>query len=278
MESAANRSFRPRLSEACRLLPLIRGHLIAAAPEALAAALEFVPIVEEGLFGYELVPDRESNIYPIVGCNARGDVVLRRNSYGVVAPDALRLVAVNGRLLSRNGWAPRDRVRRRDALFPNWHAAAQAAWAQLLPLFPDLPRQPPVLGENTHRGFDKALLVAQSHLVRWDPFIEFFGLPNEAQLGFALMGIDGERGELVFQQPDTWVLRWNAPPDAVCETWSLRVEEMEAPNGRAGSVAQPTDRRARLRRATDRGRAPDPWTGIERRRGRERRAGDQHAQ
>ena len=277
MEPAVNQSFCPRLSEACHLLPLIRGHLVAAAPPTLTTALELLPIVEDGLFGYELVPDRESSIYPIVGCNAKGDVVLRKNSYGVVAPDALRLVAVNGRLLSRSGWAPRDGVRRRDSLFSSWRAAAESAWAQLLPLFPDLPRRRPVLHESTHRSFDNALRVAQSYLVRWDPFIEFFGLPNEAQLGYALSGVRGEHGELVFEQPDAWMLRWNAPPEVISESWAPRVEDIEAGIGRADGRVQSSDRRARLRRATDRGRAPAPWIGIERRRGRERRATDQHA-
>jgi hypothetical protein len=277
MKPAVGRSFCPRLSEACHILPLIRGHLIAAAPASLATALELLPIVEDGLFGYELVSERRTHIYPIIGCNAQGRPVLRKNSYGVGAPEALRLVTVNGRRLSRNGSPAHLRVQRHDFVFPDWGAAAESAWAQLLPLFPDRPRQPPVLREIPHQWLDDALLVARSRLIRWDPFIEFFGLPNEAHLGFALSGAGGEHGELAFHQPDTWALRWNAPPDVVYQSWSALpgdvVPDDDRPDGYPGSP----ERRARGRRATDRGSFPDAWTGMERRRGGDRRAGDRHA-
>ncbi|MGI8895710.1 MAG: hypothetical protein ACR2HE_08685, partial [Casimicrobiaceae bacterium] len=52
----------PRLSEAKHLLPFLRSHLIAAAPRFPLSAgltLELLPLVEDGLFGYELVPDRQ---------------------------------------------------------------------------------------------------------------------------------------------------------------------------------------------------------------------------
>ena len=277
MNPAASRSFCPRLSEACHLLPLIRGYLVAAAPRSPATALELVPIVEDGLFGYELVSDRETHIYPIIGCNAQGEPVLRKNSYYVGAPDALRLVAVNGRLLSRGGRAARYSIQRRDSLFPNWLVAAESAWAQLLPLFPDLPRRTKVLRAISHRWLDKGLFVAHSHLVRWDPFIEFFGLPNEAHLGFALSGASGEHGELTFRRPDTWALRWNAPPEIVCESWSLLAEDLEAGNDGMDAYLRSPDRRTRCRRATDRGRFPDSWAGKDRRQMRGRRAVDQHA-
>ena len=276
MNPVASRSFCPRLSEACVLLPLVRGHLVATAPRSLATALELVPIVEDGLFGYELVPDRETHTYPIIGCNAQGEPVLRTNTYGVDASGALRLVAVNGRLLSRSGRAERHSLQRSDALFPSWPAAAESAWARLLPLFPDRRQQAPVLRESAHRWLDKALLVARSHLDQWDPFIEFFGLPNEAHLGFALSGAGGEHGELIFQQPDTWSLRWSAPPEVVCESWTLPLEDSGAENeGVAGDLRSP-DRRARCRRARDSGRFPDSWAGQERRKGRGRRAVDRH--
>lgn len=139
-------------------------------------------------------------------------------------------------------------------------------------------RQVPVLRETAHRWLDKALVVAHSHLVRWDPVIEFFGLPNEAHLGFMLSSGSGEHGELIFQQPDTWALRWSAPPEVVCESWSLRVEDLEAGNDNTvdGYLRSP-DRRVRCRRATDLGRFADSWAGKERRQGRGRRAVDHHA-
>jgi hypothetical protein len=86
-----------------------------------------VPIVEDGLFGYELIPDRETHTYPILGRNAAGEPVVRKTSYGVGAPDALQLVAVDGRLLSRSERAARYTAQRREFLFPDWLAAAEAA-------------------------------------------------------------------------------------------------------------------------------------------------------
>ncbi len=211
-----------------------------------------LPIVEDGLFGYELVPDREAHTYLIIGCNPQGEPVLRKTSYGVGAPDALQLVAVNGRLLSRSERAARYNVQRLEFLFPDWLSAAEAAWEQLLILFPGLPRRTAILRENMHRYFDRALSVAHSHLLRWDPFIEFFGLPDEAQMGFELTGAAGEHGELTFQQPDIWTLRWSTPPDVVNETWSLALDDLEAGYDKADGDRRFPDRRAHTRRATER--------------------------
>ena len=81
MKPAADQSYCPRLSEAKHLLPLLRGYLVGAAPDALATPIDLVPIVEDGLFGYELIPDRDMHVYPIIGRNAQGEPVLRKNSY-----------------------------------------------------------------------------------------------------------------------------------------------------------------------------------------------------
>jgi hypothetical protein len=80
--------------------------------------------------------------------------------------------------LSRSDRAARYTAQRREFLFPDWLAAAEAAWEQFLVLFPDLPRRTPIFREDMHRNFDKALSLAYSHLLRWDPFIHFFGLPG----------------------------------------------------------------------------------------------------
>jgi len=220
-----------------------------------------VPIVEDGLFGYELIPDRETHTYPILGCNAEGEPVLRRTSYNVGAPDALQLVAVNGRVLSRSERAARYTAQRHESLFPDWLAAAEAAWEQLLILFPDLPRRTPIVRESVHRSFDKALSVAHSHLLHWDPFIQFFGLPDEAQMGFELTGSGGEHGELIFQQPDNWTLRWSAPPEVVHERWSMAPDEPDAGGDKADDDRASLDRPARR--------------GKDRRKTRGRRATDQ---
>ena len=113
-----------------------------------------------------------------------------------------------------------------------------------------------------HRYFDKALSVAHSHLLRWDPFIQFFGLPDEAQMGFELIGAGGEHGELTFQQPDIWTLRWSAPPEVINETWSLPWDDLDAGRDQAEGDLDLTDRPAHTRR------------GKERRKTRGRRATD----
>jgi hypothetical protein len=165
------------------------------------------------------------------------------------------LVAVNGHLLSRNERAARYTAQRRELLFPDWLAAAEAAWEQLLILFPDLPRRTPILRENMHRYLDKALAIAHSHLLRWDPFIQFFGLPDEAQMGFELSGAGGEHGELTFRHPDIWTLYWNAPPEVISETWSLAPDDLDAGHDEADDDLDSRDRAAHARREKDRRRS-----------------------
>jgi hypothetical protein len=226
-----SRSFCPRLSEAQHLLPLLRSHLIAAAsryPLPVGLTIDLLPIVEDGLFGYELVPDRKTHTYVIIGCNAQGEPVLRETWYGAGAPNALQLVAVNGHILSRSECASRYSTQQRNSHISDWPAAAESAWAQLLFLFPERPRQPVAVREHVHRCLDEALSIAHSHLAQWNPFIQFCGLPNEAQRGFALKGSRGEHGELVFQRPDIWMLRWKAPPQAVYESWSVVLPDRDA--------------------------------------------------
>jgi hypothetical protein len=219
-----SRSFCPRLSEAQHLLPLLRSHLATAAsrhPLPTGVALDLLPIVEDGLFGYELVPDRKTHTYLTIGCNAQGEPVLRKTLYGVGAANALQLVAANGHILSRSERASRHSTQECDSHFPDWPAAAEAALAQLLILFSERPRQAVAMREHVHRCLDEALSIAHSHLAQWNPFIQFCGLPDEAQHGFVLKGAHGDHGELIFQRPDIWMLRWKAPPQAVYESWSV---------------------------------------------------------
>jgi hypothetical protein len=233
---AVSRTFCPRLAEARHLLPLLRSHLIASAlrhPLAAGLVIDLLPIVEDGLFGYELVPDRKTHTYVTLGCNGQGEPVLRQTLYGVGAPNTMQLVAVNGHILSRSERAAHYSTQQRDYHFADWPAAAESAWAHLLSLFPERPRQPVAVREHTHRCLDEALLIAHSHLAHWNPFIQFRGLPNEAQHGFALTGAKGEHGELVFQRPDIWMLRWKAPPRAVYESWSVVLPDEDAANNAA---------------------------------------------
>ena len=233
-------SFSPRLSAARHLLPLLRGHIVAGAthyPLCTGLGLGLLPIVEDGLFGYELIPDRETHTYLTVGCNARGEAVLRKTMYGSCAPNALQLVAVDGGLLSRSERAAHDRVQQRDACFADLVAATDAAWGQLVALFPQRPRRPVTLRENWHRCLDEALSIAHSHLAHWNPFIRFCGIPKEAQHGFVLSGAPGEHGELVFQRPDIWMLRWKAPPHAVYESWSVVLPDLDMASSAHGDFA-----------------------------------------
>jgi hypothetical protein len=223
--------FCPRLSEAMHFLPLLRKHLVAAACRyALprGVTIDLLPIVEDGLFGYELLADRQTHTYVTIGCNVQGKPMLRRTLYGVGAPNTLQLVAVNGHILSRSERASHCDTEQRDSYFSDWPAAAESAWAQLLFLFPERPRQPIAVRENVHRCLDAALSIAHSHLAHWNPFIHFGGLPNEAQHGFALKGAGGEHGELLFQRPDIWMLRWRSSPQAVYESWSVVVPDLDA--------------------------------------------------
>jgi hypothetical protein len=229
-EFAMRRSFCPRLSEAQYLLPLLRSHLVAAAfryPLPAGLALDLLPIVDDGLFGYELIPDRNTHSYVTIGCNAQGEPMLRKTSYGVGAPNTLQLVGVNGQL-SKSARASRYGTQQRDSRFSDWASAADSAWAHLFSLFPERPRQAVAVREHAHRCLDEALSIAQSHLSPWNPFIQFCGLPNEAQLGFALGDANGGHGELVFQRPDIWMLRWKAPRQAVYESWSVALPDQDA--------------------------------------------------
>src|SRR5208282_572042 len=99
-ESSVSRAFCPRLAEAPHLLSSVRAHLGASAyrhPLPTGMELDLLPIVEDGLFGYELVPDRRTHTYLTIGCDARGEPIVRKTLYDVGTANALRLAAANGR-------------------------------------------------------------------------------------------------------------------------------------------------------------------------------------
>ena len=224
-------SLYPRLSEAKQLLPLVRGHLAAVAsryPLPTRIGFDLMPIVEDGLFGYEVLPDLTTHTYLTIGRDTQGRSVVRRTLYCASTPDALQLVAANGHALSRRERASRHSAQQRDARFSDWTAAAESTLAQLVNVFPHRPRRPMIRREDVHRCFDEALVIAHSYLAHWDPFIHFCGLPNEAQQGFALSGPNGACGKLIFQAPDIWMLRWKAPPQAVYESWSVVLPDPDA--------------------------------------------------
>jgi hypothetical protein len=273
VKAAAHRSHCPRLSEASEVLALIRGYLAGAAPRPLATTIDLVPIVEGGLFGYELVPERDLRVYPIIGRNAQGEPALRVTSCGDRAK-GLHLVSSDGGVHFQSGRASRFDIRTRDNSYPNWLAAAEAAWSYLHTSSADLRGQAPIRREMAHRFLDRALAVAHSHLDAWDPYIEFLGLPNEAQLGFVLTDTGGGRGMLMFQQPDMWTLRWNASDGAINTSWSRANSDVGIGARRTDGERRAADRRALSRRASDRGADRDDWPGQDRRRARGRRAID----
>jgi hypothetical protein len=221
-------AYCPRLSQATALLPLLRSTLgDAAHRHSLPANVEvdLLPIVEDGLFGYELVPNRTTHTYLTIGFCGSGEAVLRRTVCSAHAPGALCLVTVNGRPVSRGNCGVCNFGQQHDAIFTDVSDAVEAGLSQLGALFPERPRSQIALDVSLHRYLDEALATAYRHLSTWDPFIQFFGFPNEANYGLALTGNRGERGELVSRRPDMWVLRWKSPQADIYEEWDVVVAD-----------------------------------------------------
>jgi hypothetical protein len=224
-------SYCPRLSEAKTLLPLLRAELIAAAPRYSLPnniSLDLLPIVEDGLFGYEIVPDRSTHTYLTVGWYEAGEAVLRRTVCYVAAPSTLRLAALNGESIACSNFRSRNCPPQRDARFVETSEAVDSGLSQLVALFAEGPRKTVEFNVNVHRYLDEALATAHAYLSQWNPFIEFVGLPDEAQFGFALKGLHGGHGELVSRRPDMWVLRWKSPDAVINEEWAVMLPESNA--------------------------------------------------
>ena len=231
-------AYCPRLSDAKALLPRLRAEIVAAAPRFSLPAkvsLELLPIVEDGVFGYELVPSRDAHTYLTIGFSEWGAAVVRRTLYSADAPGALRLAAASGKVVGPGSAARRNCVQQRDSAFANLSEAIEHGFAQYLTILPERPREPIELQVDLHRYLDEALVVAYEHLSAWDPFIHFFGLPLEAEFGFALRGARGEHGELISRRPDMWVLRWKAPKAVVYEEWAVAIQNSAA-SGAAASA------------------------------------------
>jgi hypothetical protein len=216
-------AYCPRISEAGELLSLVRTHIFVAAarnPGAAGHLLDLIPILDEGLFGCELIPEGDVDTCLTLGCRYNRRPVVREVRYRVPR-GTLRLAASEGRTLGRRDLGARFRVRTRDHEFPDWSSAAAFALTTIAALFPDQPTSPPLLVPGPLRSLEWALHIANARLAHWDPFIHFFGLPNEAQLGYGLHGADDGRGQLAFCRPDAWTLRWRSANGAIEENWSL---------------------------------------------------------
>ena len=223
-------SFCPRLSLAADLLPRLRAHLVAAAsrhmlPEGFSCDL--LPIVDNGVFGYEFLPQRDSHTYLTIGCDSGGRPVLRKSLYCAEAPSALRLATTNGRALTQSELDAWHRIQSRDFSFPDWSSVADAAWRDLAALFPEGPRRPVRFHDAQHSCLDEALAMAHSLLAAWDPRIDFCGVPDEAQYGIALTGASGETGQLAARTAGRWTLRWDAGAEAVRDEWDASAWDAE---------------------------------------------------
>jgi hypothetical protein len=223
--------FTPRLSQAKALLPTIRAELAAAAvhhsiPAGLS--IELLPIVEDGLVGYELLPDSGANTYVSIGCDETGVPVLRESSFRPGAPRVLRVASVDGRSFLQSELDDAHRLRRCETLLADWRSAADAAWTAIAALFPQHPRHGIEVHDARHECLDEAISIACAHLAGWDPCIDFCGVPNEAQYGFALTHVDGGHGQLVCRQPGRWALWFQSQATALRREWTIATPGVDA--------------------------------------------------
>ena len=216
-------AFCPRISEASELLPLVRSHVIVAAahnPKAASHLADLIPILDEGLFGYELIAAGDSDTCLTLGCKHNRRPVVREVCYRV-PHGILRLAASDGRRFNHRDRRPRFRVRTHDHEYPDWSSAAAFALTTMAARFPIQTAPMPPLALGALHSLEFALNIANAKLAHWDPFIHFFGLPNEAQLGYGLNAAGDGRGQLAFCLPNAWTLRWRSDQGAIDENWSM---------------------------------------------------------
>jgi hypothetical protein len=217
----------PLLSQAAKILPVVRRQFAEAAARCtmpVGFSLDMVPILEEELLGYELIPVGVAETCLTLGCKRDGAPVVRKEFLANTPPAPLQLAARDGVMIARSARALPSRSGRRDLQFDDWLSAAKFACAELGTLFVGAPGRPPLLNLRHNASLEQALAAAASRLAEWSPIIHFCGLPNEEQLGYALYGADGGHGELVFRHPDQWMLYWRSAGEAVREVWPVTPE------------------------------------------------------
>ena len=180
---------------------------------------DLLPIVEDGVFGYELLPNRDTHTHVTFGVDANDTPLVRRNLYCTSAPSALRLATVGGHSLLQDELEAWDDIEQRDARYSDWPSAAAAVWAELATLFADRRRYAIAIHDAGHAALDETLATARLRLRGSDPSIEFCGLPEEAQYGFVLKGARGGHGNLVLRSRGWWELHWTTPTTRVHEQW-----------------------------------------------------------
>jgi hypothetical protein len=127
---------------------VVREHISQAAAHCslpLGFSLDMVPILEEELLGYELVPAGLVETCLTLGCKPDGEPVLRKECLANAPPGALQLAAMDGRTVARAARALPSRSGRQDMRFPDWPSAARFACAELEHFSPGAPRRPPLL-------------------------------------------------------------------------------------------------------------------------------------
>jgi len=237
----------PRISLAKDLLPVVRAHLVAAASHhsiPAGLALDLVPIVEDGLVGYEILPNHATHTYLTIGCDDRGVPVLRESSYSDGPTGVLRVASVNGRTLTQGGKNAGRCPRQRDFVLPDWPSTAEAVWTRLAALFPQQPRHCIEVHGAWQDCLDQALAITYAHLAECDPCIDFCGVPGEDQYGYALVHANGGRGLLTSREPGKWSLWFRAPNVTLSEEWAMALPGLNVADAwaSAGATARYTTR------------------------------------
>lgn len=212
--------FWPRLSDAAALLPVVRRALMddPGAPRERGPDIDVFPIVEEGLFGYELTPRAPDQPVVSVGCHDDGIARVRRTEFDPHEA-GLRLATLHGHLVDAHSAPVRRNPRQQETLFADWPTAASDVWAA----FAGAPQGEPtrwLQAMDECRSLENALTIASLHLAEWDPVVEFFGVPNQAEYGLPLRGGGGDAGNLTLHRPDLWLLYWRSAQRIVQREWS----------------------------------------------------------